>query len=118
MSRSVTRLHLLSAAAAGLGALFVAAQVSTEVPSVEVELAAPRPAPAPLPNDRKDLARDVQARPALTLGDRPRAIPSSDGDAFAAVDWQPPPPPPPPAPAAPSLPPPPPVAPALPFAFV
>jgi len=123
--------RLLCATAAGLGTLLVAARVAPghDSPDGVVQPSARAAAPsasaalaalATVPRTATVAAREAGASDSvLDLGRRDRTIPGTEGDAFAKLNWQPPPPPAPPAaPAPPPVAPPPPAAPPLPFAFV
>ena len=134
MAARTRPLNVLFAALAGVGAFYGAVQVSGRLSGaadahdaiVEPVVRAPRvvATAAPVVAAASAAAR-AQLEPGFVLGNRERAIPGRDGDAFANLQWLPPArpapapvvvaAPPPPAPAAPA---PAPVAPPMPFAFV
>jgi hypothetical protein len=126
VSKPVRPLNVLFAALAGLGAFYGAVQLSSRMSSTADAHAAVvepvlRQAPAPLPDASASAPLRADDKPLSGLGDRSRAIPSPEGDAFGKLSWLPPPPPPPPPVVvvpAPRPPPPPPPPPTLPYKFV
>lgn len=122
MARSSIRLHWLFAAAAALGAILGTARVKTNEGDDVVTATATAPHAKASTVSEANSAAASEGLP--MLGERPRAIPRAEGNAFAALSWLPPRPPPKPAPALiapPPLPPEPVVEatpPPLPFAFI
>jgi hypothetical protein len=116
VTRAFRPVPILSVAGTVFAGVFVGVQVSSDPgPAAEVVAAIPKkPGAAIAPT----LAIPVPRAPEPDLADRSRAIPQSEGELFAARNWQPsaPPLPPPAPPARPA--PPPPTAPPLPFTFV
>jgi hypothetical protein len=120
MARSLKRLHLLAAAAAGLGAVVVVVRMGhAQRDAIElVEATAHKPARGASAADAGTAHASVSAS-LLRLGAREGSIPSTEGNAFAVLSWLPPAPPPSqPAPPPPAAPPAPPAAPPLPLTFV
>jgi hypothetical protein len=119
-------LQWLLMAVAGLASFYVAMQWMRPSPSepqniVEAVTRASRPASAAASVAPMATVKDAasQERDAtLALPQRAGVAPDSKGDAFAALNWLPPPPPVRVAPPAPPPPPPAPVAPPLPFTYV
>ncbi len=119
MSRLKTTQRWLLMAAAGMASFYLAMLWGRRDadPAESVVEAVTRETRRPIQTEVPATSEPVRDA-ALSLADRSRSVPSTSGNAFAVLNWQPPPPPvrvvappPPPPPAAP-------VAPPLPFTFV